>query len=287
MDKFIKKIDGLEFELKKDCDFDWLSKYGKVFCVFDQQDSGNICFGIANGNAKYFLKYAGAETVNYDGSIEEAIFRLKNSVAIYEELQHPNLIRLIDYLEQGNGYIVVFEWAEGECLHAHWDFDEFPKYEHPNSPNYRFNQLELALKLKCLEDIYSLHEHIAHMGYVAIDFYDGSIMYDFNTNKTIICDIDLYNKGPLINDVGRMWGSSRFMSPEEFEKGAIIDEVTNVYTMGATAFEILGNNRKRNILEWHASEKLFEVAKKAVSDNRSERYMSISEFHKEWIKALS
>lgn len=36
-------------------------------------------------------------------------------------------------------------------------------------------------------------------GYVAVDFYDGSILYDFNSNTTKICDIDLYQKKPFIN----------------------------------------------------------------------------------------
>ena len=32
--------------------------------------------------------------------------------------------------------------------------------------------------------------------------------------------------------MGRLWGSSRFMSPEEFELNAIIDSRTNVFNMG-------------------------------------------------------
>jgi serine/threonine-protein kinase len=47
-----------------------------------------------------------------------------------------------------------------------------------------------------------------------------------------------------------MWGSSRFMSPEEFELGATIDGSTNVFTMGAVSFELLGNNYNRSIEEW-------------------------------------
>jgi serine/threonine protein kinase, bacterial len=40
--------------------------------------------------------------------------------------------------------------------------------------------------------------------------------------------------------MGRLWGSSRFMSPEEFGLGAKIDERTNVFNMGAIAFGLLG-----------------------------------------------
>ena len=38
-----------------------------------------------------------------------------------------------------------------------------------------------------------------------------------------------------------MFGSSRFMAPEEFERGALIDERTNVFTMGRTAAVLLAD----------------------------------------------
>ena len=41
---------------------------------------------------------------------------------------------------------------------------------------------------------------------------------------------------PFRNFMGRMWGSSSLMSPEEFVKDAILDEITNVFNMGAVAF---------------------------------------------------
>ena len=280
--KIIKTLDNLEFELKEDFNFSWLSKYGKVFCVFDKQDSGNICFGVEKENKKLFIKYAGAPTINYDGNYGEAILRMKNSIPIYEDIHHQNLINLIDHFEQSGGYVTIYEWIDGECLHSHWNFDKYPKYTHPSSPNFKFNQLDLELKLGCLDDIFKLHKLVAEKGYVAIDFYDGSIMYDFKRNKTTICDIDFYDKSPLINTMGTMWGSSRFMSPEEFELGATIDEITNVFTMGAIAFELLGDNYNRTIEKWTASEKLFDVAKKATNKNRNERYQSISDFYTNW-----
>jgi len=51
-DFYIQWIDGIPYKLKKPFDFLFLGKYGKVFKVFDDQDSGNICFGIANSGKK-------------------------------------------------------------------------------------------------------------------------------------------------------------------------------------------------------------------------------------------
>jgi serine/threonine protein kinase len=60
---------------------------------------------------------------------------------------------------------------------------------------------------------------VSKQGYIAIDFYDGSIMYDLQNKVTTICDIDFFRESPSQNDMGQMWGSSRFMSPEEYELG--------------------------------------------------------------------
>ncbi|EOP54298.1 hypothetical protein IIW_01571 [Bacillus cereus VD136] len=45
-------LDDVIFRLKEYPDFDWLLNLGKVFAVFDQQDSGNICFGIEKNGKK-------------------------------------------------------------------------------------------------------------------------------------------------------------------------------------------------------------------------------------------
>ena len=108
-------------------------------------------------------------------------------------------------------------------------------------------QLPVDAKLTVFRDILNFFEYIASQNYVAIDFYDESIMYDFENGKTTICDIDFFRKQPCSNDMGRMWGSSRFQAPEEFQLGAVIDEITNVYTVGATAFALFGEyNRTRD-----------------------------------------
>lgn len=85
---------------------------------------------------------------------------------------------------------------------------------------------------------------------------------------------------PYKNDMGRMWRSSRFMSPEEFLLNAELNEVTNVYTLGAAAFALF-SNYERTPEAWTLGEKTFAVALKAVSDTKNERQQSIRQFLKE------
>jgi serine/threonine-protein kinase len=85
-------IDNVSFELRKTQNFLWLKELGNVFCVFDQQDSGNISFGVQDGEKKYFVKYAGAQTVEYEGNTQTAIDNLNKAVTVYEDLRHENII---------------------------------------------------------------------------------------------------------------------------------------------------------------------------------------------------
>jgi serine/threonine protein kinase, bacterial len=84
------------------------------------------------------------------------------------------------------------------------------------------------------------------------------------------------------HEIIRMPGSSRFMSPEEFEKGSVIDDVTNVFLMGATSFALLGDATDRTLQKWNANVALFNVAKKAVCNDRTKRYQSLHELTVAW-----
>jgi len=100
--------------------------------------------------------------------------------------------------------------------------------------------------------------------------------------KVIICDIDLYQKSPFQNagNLGIV-GSARYVSPEECIPDAVMDEVTNVYTMGATAFALFAYG-DRSPEAWLLNKGLYDVAKRAVNDDRSQRQPSIEQFITEW-----
>ena len=282
----IFKIDNVSFTLQEPHDFSWLQFMGNVFYVFDQQDSGNISFGIEKNDKKIIVKYAGCRPMEFAGNPTDAMSRLKAAMPLYETLEHPSLIRLIDHFETNDGYAAIFEWFNGECLHSHWLFAMQPKYSHPESSFYRFRQLSLEKRLQSLDTIFEFHKHVESKGYVAVDFYDGSILYDFSKDVTMICDIDFYRKAPSVNDMGEtFWGAKRSKSPEEFSLGAPIDARTNVFTMGAIAFGLLGGEMDHSYLKWEANRSLYEVAMRAVSEAREERFSSIHDFTIAWNSA--
>lgn len=277
------KLDRVSFELQEQHDFTWIQSLGTVFCVFDQQDSGNICLGIEKDGRKLFVKYAGCKPMEFHGNPKDAVSRLSNAIPLYMTLAHPHLIELIDHFKTGNGYAAIFEWFNGECLHSHWLYAGEAKHTHPDSPFYRYKQLSIVKKLQSLDAIYEFHKFVESKGYVAVDFYDGSVMYDFSKDIIKICDIDFYRLSPSVNDMGEnFWGASRYKSPEELTLGAPIDERTNVFTMGAIAFGLLGGEMDRSFSKWEANKALYEVALRAVSKKREQRYHNIHEFKNAW-----
>jgi serine/threonine-protein kinase len=293
----INKIDGISFRLKKLRDFSWLNRYGTAFCVIDETGSGCLCIGMQKGNSKYFCKIAGADTIEAEMSPRESVEVLKNSVHLYKDIQHPNLIKIIEDYEYDELYIVVYEWAEGECLFDHWNFEKYRKNPSLKSPAERFEKLPIKAKLDSAEVLFSFLEAVSNAGYVAVDFYDGSIMYDFCTGVTTICDIDFFKKKPIVNDMGQdWWGTKRFKAPEEYILGAKIDEDTNVFTLGALIFDFFGEFTDEEYAKrydenqftpcspdkWKLNSDTYSVALKATHLDREKRYQTISEFHSAW-----
>lgn len=273
----VQNLDGVDIRLKEPYDLSFIKKYGTVFRVFDRQSSGNLCFGVEKAGRRYFLKFAGAETINKHESFntEDAVSILKHSVPKYKDLKHPLLIDLIDAEEAGGGFITVFDWFDGESC----GFPQFEMY-------MKFRALPAKEKRRVFEGILEFHVHAAARGYVAIDFNDQSTLYNFANGDYKICDIDFYAKQSYINGTGHIFGDPAIMSPEECRVGGLVDEVSNVYTMGATAFVFFAEEQQSRE-KWTLSGKLYEVAKKAVSIKRSQRQQSIRAFLEEWKAAGS
>jgi serine/threonine-protein kinase len=279
-------INNTRYRLKEPHDLSFLSRYGTVFCVFDENDSGNISFGVDNGSKKYFIKIAGLHTMSSCISTDAAIDNLQKAMTVYEEIQHSHLIELYEHFGIDDLYVAVFKWVDGECLFDHWNFEKYANDPSILPPCDRFRQLPIQKRLKAFDTVLSFVRIVAQCGYFAMDFYDGSLMYDFKKDTLTVCDIDFFAKMPLINHMGKMWGSSRFMSPEEYQFGAVIDEITNVFTVGAISFMFFGDDRDRSAEKWNAGQAMYEVAKCATNTKRNKRYQSIDEFINVWNIAI-
>ena len=148
-------LDTIKFHLKEIHDFSWLQAIGNVFAVFDQNDSGNISFGVARGSEKFFIKVAGIATAESIRTKEEAIASLKSAMSVYETITHPHLIELIDHGSLDDLYISVFKWTSGACLFDHWNFEKYDNNPQLIPPAKRFRQLPLKKRIAAAEVLFS------------------------------------------------------------------------------------------------------------------------------------
>jgi serine/threonine-protein kinase len=293
------KIDNIEFKLREYQDFSWVNDYGIAFSVIDETGSGCISFGVQKDNKKYFIKIAGAKTVEAEISEQESIDLLKDAVEKYKNIHHQNLIKYIDSFDINEFFAVIFEYADGECLFDHWNFEKYKNDSTLITPIQKFKKLEISKRLDVVYKLFSFFETFINAGYVAVDFYDSSIIYNFEKDEATFCDIDLFRKLPTKNDLGKdYYGTKRLKAPEENELGATIDELTNEFTLGAIIFDIfsnVSNNDKRyeigmfipnDLEEFELNTKTYNVLLKATNYDRNNRYTSINEFEVEFRKSL-
>ena len=215
-----------------------------------------------------------------------------------EDIKHDNLIKYVDSFEYKEFFVVIYEFAEGECLFDHWNFDRYKKTKEI-TPLMKFKSLSIEKRLNVAEKLFSFFETFIDCGYVAVDFYDSSIMYDFENDEVTFCDIDLFRKIPTTNDLGKdYFGTKRLKAPEENELGATIDELTSEFTLGAIIFDMFSNVENiddryekgmfipNDIEIFELSKDIYDILIKATSYDRNNRYNSIKEFHKVFINAM-
>ena len=266
----VQDLDGLPVRLREPHDLTFLSCWGRVFRVYDQQDSGNLCLGVEGPKGRVFVKYAGAPTIRYEGTLADAVAQARRAVEVYRALAHPTLTRLREASDVGQGHAMVFDWTDAVPLGRQYE------------QSHRLASLSRSQRIDAVQQIYDFHVHAAALGWVGVDFYDGSILLDPATGQVTLCDLDFYERAPVTNQMGRMWGSTRFMSPEEYQLGAVIDEVTNVFALGAVAHTLLGNDASKAREAWLGSERHFQVAARALRPLREDRWGSVAELAAAW-----
>ena len=275
----IRDIESLEGDVEP-----FLNQVGNVFKVFDLQDSGCISYGVECDGQRLLVKRARPGGVNAFG--HDAVLALRRAIAFHRAVTHEHIPALLNHFETRDGPVLVYEWADGEVLSS----PEFPdRRTNPASPYYRFMRLEPARKLAVLDTMYDVHKAVFAAGYIAVDFYFGCIVYDFDSERVHFCDFDEYRPGPFTLEEDRLPGSRSLMAPEEFVKGSLIDQTTNVFTLGRIALVMLcGEERevcwtaKRDRACWQGPPPLYDVVHRATEEDRALRYPSFGAFFDAW-----
>lgn len=204
---------------------------------------------------------------------------LRNATVLASSCSHPALPRLLNVIESPSGPALVYEAAEGELVHVPRD-----RRADPSSAYQRFAHLRAEELLGIFDVLIDLHVALAAAGWVACDLYDGCLLVDFKTASLSVVDLDTYRRGPSINDMGRMFGATRFMAPEEFEMGAAIDERTTTFTLGRLIWHF-GTRLTERAEHFCGSPSVARTVQQACQPSPTDRYGRVAEFAQAWLTA--
>lgn len=204
----------------------YLGRVGEVFLVFREQDSGCVSYGVRLlDGARWFVKEA---------ATDQGRRSLERAWAFHRAVRHRAIVPQVHRIavRGGGGWAVVMPWREGEALYPATAGGPRDRTG-PESPMARFRALPVARVLAAFERVLDAHLAVENAGHVAVDFYDGALLYDFAGDVVHLVDLDEYRPGPFVVEDERLPGSRRFMAPEEFVRGSVIDTRTTVFTLGA------------------------------------------------------
>ncbi len=163
-----------------------------------------------------------AEQYSSDTSFRQRFHREAATVAA---LNHPGIVRVYDFDEDGPVLFIVMEWVEGRSMRS-W-LDEYGRFS---------VDVSVDLVQQLLSAVGVAHDY----GIVHRDLKPDNILIS-NRGKTKILDFGI---SKLIDDkhrltaTGSMVGTPAYMAPEQV-KGEQVDASSDIYSIGMILYELL------------------------------------------------
>lgn len=253
----------------------YLGRVGEVFQAFREQDSGCVSYGVRLlDGGRWFLKEAVTERGRHS---------LERGWAFHRSVRHRAIVPQVHRiaLEDG-GWAVVMPWREGEALYPAGTGGDRDRTGQ-NSAMARFRALPVDAVLRAFDRVLDAHLAVEAAGQVAVDFYDGALLYDFERDAAHLIDLDEYRPGPFVVEEERLPGSRRFMAPEEWVRGAVIDTRTTVFTLGRAARLLMDAGDEERA--WRGTPAQQAVIVRATRTDPGDRFENVHRFAEAWQEA--
>lgn len=266
----------------------YVGRHGTIVAEFNHlsQDSGNVSWLVETAAAaRLLVKTAGPTGFQPPGTPIPyfdhggRVRLLRNAIDLARSCRHPALPRLLNVIESPAGPVLIYAGVTGEPVGV-----AERRRTDPATSYQRFAHLPADRLLGVFDALLDVHAALAGAHWVACDLYDGSLIVDFETGRLSVVDLDSYRRGPSTNDMGRMFGATRFMAPEEFELGAAIDERTTVFTLGRIVWHF-GTRLTERLEDFCGPPPLAHVIQQACHPSQIDRPSSVAEFVNSWRNA--
>jgi serine/threonine protein kinase len=149
--------------------------------------------------------------------------RFMSEARIVSQLVHPNIVTVYEVGQFEDRYFLSMEYVDGYDLRA------------------KKSKLDLAGKIRVIEDIARALHYAGDKGYVHRDIKPENIMFragdgsavltDFGIAKAVESDLSMTQTGTAV-------GTPHYMSPEQ-AKGKLVDPRSDLYSLGIVFYQLL------------------------------------------------
>jgi serine/threonine protein kinase len=222
-----------------------------------------------------------------DNTAKDFARRFVREAQAVARLNHPNIVQVYDFGEEGNIAYLVMEFVRGKELKNFFDANE------------RFD-LKKAVRIMC--ELLDALEFAHHVGIVHRDIKPANVMLDHQA-RTKLTDFgvarvqDTDKTSVERTQAGTMVGTPAYMSPEQIT-GATIDRRTDVFSAGIILYQFLtGEKPFTGGGAWTIAKKIIQedpplpssintsvtplfdtVVNKALAKSQDARYQSAKDF---------
>ncbi len=199
---------------------------------------------------------------------KDALSQFEAEAKILKKINHPNIVKLLDYFTQDHRAYLVLEYIDGITL------KDLVLKDGP-LPDKRVE--EIALKLcNTLNYLHSQDPPIIHR-----DLTPDNIIYLSNNDIKII-DFNVARQNSSVTIVSKVVGKHAYMPPEQFQ--GLSSKQSDIYSLGASLYYLLtstepipisqSNPQKTNS---QINDKINSVVLKATAVKTENRYQDVTE----------
>jgi predicted Ser/Thr protein kinase len=156
----------------------------------------------------------------------EMLARFQREARALAQMNHPNVVGIYDLSTSGNDLFMIMEYVRGPSLRQLMDRQ----------------QLTVAQALRTLGDISAALEYASKLGIVHRDLKPGNVFVTVS-GASKLGDFGLVKmvsgQSNFQTQAGTILGTPAYMSPEQAEGKADLDQRTDVYSLAVMAFELL------------------------------------------------
>jgi len=180
--------------------------------------------GVYLANHIYLNKRIVLKTLNTQNLKDKTILhRFKREAKILAKLDHPNIIKVLDFGTENEFFYLSFEYFEGKSLR------EFLKHGLPDQEEFKKIFIQILSGLQ-----YAHQQKIIHR-----DLKPENILIDQNLNiKIADFGLALSENEVQVTQQESIVGTPGYMSPEQI-RGEILDNRTDIFSFGIIAYELL------------------------------------------------